>query len=338
MELFDIKCPNCSNSEYRKHSEYDTKSCGIRELYECKKCLFRFSETKNTFMENLKTPISVIWKVIKARTEGMTLNAAARTFEISKNTIISWERRFDLVHKVLFIYSLTHEFLKSVIEGDELYTKTGKNVSPDQSQGWTIVLMDRAARFIWELRCGKKDRKLFYKVIRTLEKVIGRSTETNLFTDGERRYGSILFEICNEVIHNGKRGRPVKTLKPGVVVMLKNKGSQKRKPGRKRPKYQSPIPGHPRTTVKIEDNEIHANHVEAFNSSLRRKISAFRRRTNTFPKDSSGLQRVPDMYWVIHNFVTVHFTTKQVPAVAMGIMDKGLSMNNLFKIQLVLLF
>jgi IS1 family transposase len=264
----------------------------------------------------------------------MNLNAAARVFGVSKNTIMDWERKFSLLHKVLFIYALTHTFLKMLIEGDELYTKTGKNVSPEQSQGWTIVLMDRASRFIWELRCGKKDRKLFYKVIRRLKKVIGQSGTTCLFTDGERSYGKILFEICNEVIHTGKQGRPAKTLKSGVIVMVKNKGSQSRKRGRKRPKYQCPCPKHPCTTQEIENNEIHANHVEAFNASLRRKISTFRRKTNTYPKDKTGLQRVLDMYWVIYNFVRPHFTIKMTPATAIGIMNGELSMDQLFKIRL----
>ncbi len=102
-------------------------------------------------MEGLKTPVSVIWHVIKARTEGMGLNAAARTFDKAKNTILAWERKFVDLHRVLFLYALVHKFLESVIEGDEAYTKVQKNIPPDQSRGWTILLMDRASRFIWEL-------------------------------------------------------------------------------------------------------------------------------------------------------------------------------------------
>jgi hypothetical protein len=41
-----------------------------------------------------------------------------------------------------------NEFVKLVIEGDELYTKVGKNKEASASEGWTIVLMDRASRFI----------------------------------------------------------------------------------------------------------------------------------------------------------------------------------------------
>ena len=39
-----------------------------------------------------------------------------------------------------------------------------------------------------------------------------------------------------------------------------------------------------------------------------------------------------DIQWIIHNFVNAHFTTKKVPAVAPGILDKGLSLLEVFKI------
>jgi len=39
-----------------------------------------------------------------------------------------------------------------------------------------------------------------------------------------------------------------------------------------------------------------------------------------------------DVLWVIHNFIRTHFTTKKVPAVALGILDKKLSWEELFMI------
>jgi hypothetical protein len=47
-------------------------------------------------------------------------------------------------------------------------------------------------------------------------------------------------------------------------------------------------------------------------------------RTNTYAKNEDALQRTLDIQWIVHNFVQVHFTTKQVPAVAIGVLDKGL--------------
>src|SRR5437588_7475223 len=218
MELLQIKCPTCHSAILQSHTTYATQHYGRRIIYKCANCPTYFSETKKTLMAGLKTPVSVIWQVVKARTEGMGLNAAARTFEKAKNTILAWERKFRDLHQVLFLYALVHEFLALVIEGDEAYTKVQQNVPPDQSPGWTILLLDRASRFIWEIDCGKKDRKLFQKAIKSLEKLARQTHDLSLFTDGERRYGNLLFEICHELVKNGKPGRPKKTFKKGLHV------------------------------------------------------------------------------------------------------------------------
>src|SRR5688572_32024577 len=43
-------------------------------------------------------------------------------------------------------------------------------------------------------------------------------SDLSLLTDGERRYGNLLFEVCYELVKNGKRGRPKKTLTRGIRV------------------------------------------------------------------------------------------------------------------------
>jgi transposase-like protein len=334
MELLRLKCPACHSAEMQYHSSYTTKNHGGRVMYTCEHCPASFSETKNTLLEGLKTPVSVIWHVLKARTEGMGFNAAARTFEKAKKTILAWERKFVDLQHVLFLYALVHEFLEGVIEGDEAYTKVQKHVPPEQSRGWTIVLMDRASRFMWELACGKKERRLFQKAIKTLDKIARQTHDLRIFTDGERRYGHLLFEICYELVHNGKPGRPKKTFKRGVHVRIKNKGAQAHKKGRKRLKYQSPWREHPDTVRTIAETDIHANHTEAFWSALRRKCATFRRKTNMYAKATTGLQRLLRVYWVMHNFLRVHFTIREVPAVALGILERRLSVQEIFQIQM----
>jgi hypothetical protein len=136
------------------------------------------------------------------------------------------------------------------------------------------------------------------------------------------------------VDQTGLAGRPPTTLKKGVKVRVKNKGSQSSKPGRKRPKYQAPHREHPETEQNLENQDVHANHLEGFNAALRRQLSCYRRKTNTYAKQQIFLQARLDAYWVLHNFVRKHFTTKQVPAVAIGILSTGLSLAQLFIIQL----
>ena len=120
-----------------------------------------------------------------------------------------------------------------------------------------------------------------------------------------------------------------------MKVRLKNKGSHAHKQGRKRPKYQAPQPEHPDTNQDVDPNDIHANHLEAFNSALRRRMACYRRKTNTYAKEQPALQARLDAYWVLHNFIRPHFTTRQIPAMALGILDHPLSWNEIFRIQYI---
>lgn len=328
-------CPHC-HSEYIKAShQYQTQSSGKRTIFICQDCSAYFSETYGTPVAGLNTPLSEIAKVLKARMEGMGLNAAVRVFGFAKHTILNWEKRLAALQETLFLYALVHQFLQLVLEGDELYTKVNRNTEPSESEGWTVVLMERASRFIWTLKCGRKDRRLFLEAVGTLLELFDQSDALTLFTDGERRYSQLLFDICHEVFHNGKRGRPRKVLPKGFAIRLKNKSSKRRDSEGKLEKVETPKPEHPETNLSPEECEVHANHVEAFNSALRRYLSAFRRRTNTYAKTVFGLQRVLDIFWMVHNFVKPHFTTKTVPAVGIGILEKGLSMEDLLQLRIL---
>ena len=332
MDLFSHPCPGCASTNVHPHTRYTTRSQGPRTVYHCRGCDIYYSETFATPISGLTTPLSRIIEVLKARSEGMSLNATARTFRVSKKSVIDWERRLADLKPTLMLYSVLHEFIHQEIEGDELYTKVDKNVSPSVSDGWTIVLMERGSRFLWELHCGRKDKQLFEQALTGLAKVIEQTGSISLLTDGERRYGNLLFDICYDVIRTGKPGRPKKRLPKGVRVRLKNKGAKQRR-GRPRKTYQAPIPEHPQTTHEVAENTIHANHVEAFNASIRRRNAAFRRKTNPYAKSRKHLQRTLDVYWVVHNFVRVHFTTKVVPAVKLGILKLGLSWAQLLSIR-----
>ena len=68
MELLQIKCPTCHSAALQSHTTYTTQYHGRRIIYKCTDCPTYFSETKKTLMAGLKTPVSVIWPVLKART------------------------------------------------------------------------------------------------------------------------------------------------------------------------------------------------------------------------------------------------------------------------------
>lgn len=336
MNLFSENCcPSCHCENIHPHTSYLTNNGEQRFIYHCQDCQDYFSKTKNTPLAGLRTPLSKIKQVMDALNDGMGINAAVRTFNVAKNTIYNWLARMADLKEVLMLYALCHQFLCQLVEGDELYTKVKENKAPDQSAGWTIVLMDRASRFIWDMKCGQRTRSLFQAAMETLQQVIEQTQDLTLVTDGERRYGNLLFEICRQALRTGKVGRPRQTLAKGVKVRLKNKGSQAHHRGPKRPKYQAPQPEHPETPQDVADEDIHANHLEGFNAGMRRKLACYRRRTNTYAKQEETLQTRLDVHWVLHNFVRPHFTTRLVPAVALGILESGLSLLDLFKVRYI---
>ena len=65
-------------------------------------------------------------------------------------------------------------------------------------------------------------------------------------------------------------------------------------------------------------------------------MACYRRQSNTYAKEQPALQGRLDAYWVLHNFIRPHFTTKQVPAVSVGIVDHPLSWDEIFRIQYVI--
>lgn len=332
---YQNKCSKCGSASNRVYSHYQTKSNGKRLLYQCRDCGAFYSETTQTFLFNLKTPLSKIAMVLNSRTEGMSFNATCRVHHISPHTLRSWEQKFADLKKTLSLYSISQSFLSLIVEGDELYTRVNSNKPQELSEGWTILLLERSSRFIFELNCGEKDRSLFLKAIEAFVELIKGSDNVALLTDGERRYSAILFEICHELLKTGKPGRPKKVLPEGVQVKLKNKGNQSHKRGPKREKYQTPKSEHPGTTNRIDEKAIHANHTEAQNASFRRKLSPYRRRTNTYAKTKQGLQRVLDAYWCIHNFVREHFTLKTTPAVKLGIIEKPMTWKSIMSVKMI---
>jgi hypothetical protein len=89
--------------------------------------------------------------------------------------------------KPWLLFALTPKCLPQLLEGDELYTRVHTQVSPDASQGWTVVLMERATRFIWAMPGGRKNRQMGKKAMRLLCQVSEPTGDLTLLPDGERR-------------------------------------------------------------------------------------------------------------------------------------------------------
>ncbi|UXE59319.1 MAG: hypothetical protein KA717_26135 [Woronichinia naegeliana WA131] len=101
--LFKKNCPHCYSEKVKIHSHYQTKGNGERKMFICQECSSCFAETYGSVIAGLETPLSEIVKVLKARMEGIGLNAAARVFGYAKTTILNWEKKFRITRDIIFI-------------------------------------------------------------------------------------------------------------------------------------------------------------------------------------------------------------------------------------------
>jgi hypothetical protein len=186
--------------------------------------------------------LSRISQVLNAVNDGMGINATCRTFQVGKQTIRRWLQRLGDLRETLLLYALCHQFIQLVVEGDELYTKVGANKPAVASEGWTIVLMERASRFIWELDCGQRETALFEAAMQTLAQVIEQTNDLTLLTDGERRYAQLLFDLCHTVVRTGQVGRPKKRSAPVSKSGAKTKGTKRINAAANRPSIKPQNP------------------------------------------------------------------------------------------------
>ena len=99
MALTQIRCADCGGKNVDGYRTYAVKDGEQRTLYHCAPCARSFSETRQTPIAQLKTPIALVVQVLAARTEGVGINAATRLYGVSKNSIYRWQERLSGLKK-----------------------------------------------------------------------------------------------------------------------------------------------------------------------------------------------------------------------------------------------
>ena len=85
-------------------------------------------------------------------------------------------------------------------------------------------------------------------------------------------------------------------------------------------------------TLAYEAGKISTSHVERQNLSMRMHMRRFTRLTNAFSKKFENHVHMVSLYTVFYNFVRIHKTLKVKPAMAAGITDELLEMDDIVKI------
>jgi hypothetical protein len=195
------------------------------------------------------------------------------------------------------------------------------------SEGWTISFIERDSRYWLEAQVGLKQAKLFEQGVTKAWEWAEASQWIRWFTDGERRYGKELWKLASVYLPRKATTEVYpyrKVWREGVEVAIKIKGSQGK------PRVEWVFREHPVTAIS-PTREVHANHLEAFNSALRRRATAYRRRQNHYAKIVAGLQRALNVQRLLHNWVRPHWglAKKTTPAMAMGFVQRPLEITEI---------
>lgn len=187
--------------------------------------------------------------------------------------------------------------------------------------------MERDSRYWVEARAGLKNASLFEKGVQSAWAWAQPSSWIRWFTDGERRYAKELWKIATVSLPRSMTTQAYpyrKVWRPGLEVAIKIKGSQGN------PRLEWVKVEHPFTPISPK-HDVHANHQEAFNSALRRRATAYRRRQNHYAKVLHGLQRSLNVQRLLHNWTRPHDSLPKstTPSMAMGFVSRPLAISEL---------
>lgn len=164
-----------------------------------------------------------------------------------------------------------------------------------------MACIERNSRYWVSAIVGRRDEQLFEQGVQASWQWAEACQFVCWFSDGERRYAYQLWKLASVYLSDREypKRRQRKVWREGLEVAIKVKGSQ----GKRRVEWVKPE--HPWSAISAK-SEVHANHTEALNSSIRRRCSAYRRRQNHYAKTRQGLQQVVTFQRLIHNWVRPH--------------------------------
>lgn len=118
-------CPYCQSNRVVKKGFFRNQDGTGRQRYLCRDCDKQFSDRTGTPMARLRKPASQVAKVLKMRSEGLGVRATGRVEEVSHSTVIRWEQRLADSAEAWSPPAPANSDM--TVEGDEVYTKVGKN-------------------------------------------------------------------------------------------------------------------------------------------------------------------------------------------------------------------
>ena len=189
-----------------------------------------------------------------------------------------------------------------------------KKPSMDAGDVWTFTSMDRDSKLMISWYSGERDGRNARTFLEdTAARIVG---PTQITTDGFGAYRELVSEIfpldasygqISKVFSTTPDKGPGRRYSPGVCV-----GATK-----------DVIFGN------ADKAKISTSHVERQNLNIRMGLRRFTRLTNGFSKKLENHAHALSLYFCFYNFVRIHKSLKMTPAMAAGVTDKLMSMEDI---------
>lgn len=272
-----------------------------------------------------KLPVKTRAQILNMLCEGSSMRSISRVTGVSINTVS--KLLVDAGNAcAAFHDSVVRDVKAERIEADEVWSfcyAKAKNVAkakaaPEEAGDvWTWTALDADSKMIVSYMVGGRDADYASAFMNDLASRLANRVQ--LTTDGHAAYlqavegafgGDVDYAMLVKIYGEPKGAKQERRYSPGECCGIR----------------KDVIEGEP------DKKKISTSYVERSNLSLRMHNRRFTRLTNAFSKKFENHVHMVSFYTVFYNFVRIHKTLKVTPAMAAGVTDELLEMEDIVKL------
>ena len=269
-----------------------------------------------------KLPLQKRVLILSMLCEGSSMRSISRVADVSINTItkllidagVACEEFHNRTVANVRVQNLQADEIWAFCMAKRRNVQDMKKPSMDAGDVWTFTSMDRDSKLMISWYSGERDGRNARTFLEdTAARIVG---PTQVTTDGFPAYRELISEIfpldasygqISKVFSTTPDNGPGRRYSPGVCV-----GATK-----------DVIFGN------ADKAKISTSHIERQNLNIRMGLRRFTRLTNGFSKKLENHAHALALYFTFYNFVRIHKTLKMTPAMAAGVTDKLMSLEDI---------
>ena len=297
---------------------------------QCVSCHGYFSETHGTLFHGKRSSVELIVRVLACLAEGLGVRGTARVFEVDPNTVLSWLVEAAEQLNAFSAYFL-HELHINQRQLDELYAVLSAVRDGDLSEAEAIEQLSRSPHWVWTaidpetkllLSAKGSDRTLAMAqaVLHHIAQLLAPGCVPLFLSDGYPHYLIAIVTHFGYWVQPPRRQAIGPAPKPRWMPLPELLYAQVVKTMRRRRMVEVKhrvVFGTQRAIEQVLAAcgwQINTSFVERLNLSLRQRVAAIGRRSDTPCKSEEGLGQQLVLFQVYHNFVLPHTSLRRALA------------------------